>query len=96
MDKIEYWLESLSCSLEEMGAENSLTDEQKKSIACDMSASHENYSMAFGQPDFRPSKTQKSPEVKKLEEKFYVWSPTLMPTRVELQSAGEFQKKMCI
>lgn len=69
MNKIEYWLESLNSSLDELGRADALTEKEKKSIAYDLQASHENYSMAFPQPDFRPSKTEKSAQVKRLEEK---------------------------
>lgn len=66
MHKMEYWLESLNSSLDELGIANALTDDQKKSIAYDLEASHDNYSMAFARPDFRPSKTEKLEEVKRL------------------------------
>lgn len=69
MHEMEYWLESLNGSLDDLGAAGALTDDQKKYIAHDLSNSHDNYSMAFARPDFRPSKMGKPDEVKRLEEK---------------------------
>lgn len=68
MSKIDYWLECLNCALEEIGAYNILTEDQKKSIAADLNAGCENIGLAFG-GDFRPSKAEKSKEVLRLEER---------------------------
>ena len=43
-----YWVECISCSLDEMGIPNALTSEQIHKLAHDVEMGHENIGMAFG------------------------------------------------
>ncbi|WP_333998254.1 hypothetical protein [Burkholderia orbicola] len=48
MSKLDYWLESLGYALEEVGAYDALTPEQRKDVAEALVVSAENEGMAMG------------------------------------------------